>query len=632
MTFRRRLILFFVLIVVLPMVAVALLVTQVADEWRTGKADARLDASVETALSLFDRGFAAAAADARVAGRDEALARALRRRDRQAAREAATRLRRELGLTALTVETTSGNTLASAAVADAVAPAEVVVRDPDGRLGRVRAAALRAGEYADRVRSLTGREVALFRGEQRLATTAELGDAGLPEEEGTTDLALPNGEVRVTTVAPDRADPSLRLALFGSTGGEGLVATSPLVLLAVLGFFGVALLCVVLLVRALQGQVREMLTAARRVGGGDFSQKVPVEGNDEMAGLAREFNTMSERLSERMVELRAQRAEVERSVRRIGDAFAAGLDRNALLEVVAETALAACEATSARVLLTGTRGVEAEAGERLEGELGAAVRATEEQALRDGTGAEAARGGAHAAAEPLGGLGGGRGGRAVLAIGRAGAPFDSAQRDMLRYLAGQAAVSVENIELHELISEGAITDEVTGLSTRQRFDELIEDEVERAARFGKELSLVLISIDDIGRVSDTHGQLQGDEVLREVARILQDSSREVDMAARYGRGELAAALPETGTEGAMVIADRVRTAVREAGIPLADGSGEVRVTASLGIAVLAGGGGDARELVAAARAALDRARAAGGDRIEVAHFRALPPRPAERRP
>jgi diguanylate cyclase (GGDEF)-like protein len=219
----------------------------------------------------------------------------------------------------------------------------------------------------------------------------------------------------------------------------------------------------------------------------------------------------------------------------------------------------------------------------------------------------------------------------VLAIGRVGAPFDSAQRDMLRYLAGQAAVSVENIELHELISEGAITDEVTGLSTRQRFDELLEDEVGRAARFGKELSLVLISIDEIRRVSDTHGQLQGDEVLREVARILQDSSREVDMAARYGPEELAAALPETGTEGAMVIADRVRTAVREAGIPLADGSGEVRVTASLGIAVLAGGGGDAKGLVAAARAALDRARAAGGDRIEVAHFPALPGRAAERR-
>jgi diguanylate cyclase (GGDEF)-like protein len=623
-TFRLRLILFFVLIVVLPMVAVALLVTQVADEWRTGKADARLDASMETALSVFDRSLATAAADARVAGRDRAVAGALRRRDSEAAQEAATRLRGELGLAALTIETPGGGTLASVGVRDAVATSGVVVRDPAGTLGRVSAAALGADQYAARVRNLTGREVALFRGERPLGATVDLGDARLPEQEGTTDVELPDGELRVATVAPDRGDPSLRLALFGSTGGEGLVATSPEVVLAVVAFFALALICVVLLVRALQGQVREMFAAARRVGGGDFSQKVPVQGNDEMAGLAREFNTMSERLAEQMGELRGQRAELERSVRRIGEAFAAGLDRTALLEIVAETALAACEANSARVLLPRPRGLEAEAGDPPAGALGDAMRDAEEQALRDGVGAEAARGDSRAAAEPLGALGAERGRRAVLAIGRVGAPFDAGQREMLRYLAAQAAVSVENIELHELISQGAITDELTGLSNRRRFDDLMDAELERASRFGKQLSVVVLEVDEFSRMVEAHGRPQGDEVLREVARIVQGVSRGVDQVARYGHEEFAAALPEAGTEDAWGFAERVRSAIGEARIPQVSGSGALRVTVSVGIATATGFGGDARALIATGRAALDRARAGGGDRIEVAHAGSVP--------
>jgi diguanylate cyclase (GGDEF)-like protein len=620
-SFRRRLILFFALIVALPMVAVAVLVTRVADESRTGKADARLDASTETALSLFDRSLASAAADARVAGRDQALAQALRRRDDEAAAEAARRLRRELDVAALTAETRSGRTIATAGAANAVAASEVLVRDPSGALGRVRVAALRADEYAARVRNLTGREVALFRDGRSLGATVELGDTEVPRESGTADLQLPGGEVRVSTVSPDRGDPSLRLALFGSTGGEGFAAANPTVVLALAAFFAVALLCVVLLVRTLQGQVREMFAAARRVGGGDFSQKVPVEGNDEMAGLAREFNTMSERLAEQMAELRGQRAELERSVRRIGEAFGAGLDRAALLEVVAETALAGCEATSARVFVTGPRGGETEVGHRPAGALGEAVGQAEARALRDGVGAEAARGDARALAEPLGGTGGGHGRRAVLTVGRVGAPFDTAQRELLRYLAAQAAVSLENIELHELISQGAITDEVTGLATRQRFDELIAAEVERAARFGKDLSLALLSVDDYTRIGESGGPPQADEVLRTIAGILRASARDVDEAARYGPEELAVALPETGTDGALVFAERVQAAVREAEITLLDGAGTMRATASLGIATFSGSREDARGLVATARAALDRARAAGGDRIEIAHHR-----------
>ncbi len=138
----------------------------------------------------------------------------------------------------------------------------------------------------------------------------------------------------------DLRDPAnLRLALLGPVESGGFLSSSPAVIAALVVFFAVALVFVTMLLRMLGGQVRAMLEAARGIGEGDFSRKVPVLGDDEMAGLASEFNKMSDRLSAQMEELRRQQLEVDRSVRRIGEAFASGLDREPLLKVVVETAL-----------------------------------------------------------------------------------------------------------------------------------------------------------------------------------------------------------------------------------------------------------------------------------------------------
>ena len=634
MSFRGRLTLFFLLIVALPIIAVAILVTEVADESQSGKSDARLAAGMETALSLYRDEVDAAARDARVAGRDEALAGALRGGDRAAAQEAAQRLVRELGLASLSVETPSGRQLATAGAKPPIATSELVVRGPEGRLGTVLASTVSADDYVEEIRDLTGREAAVLRGDEDVAATVPLGGAVLPEGRGTSDVDLPSGEFRVATVSPGGADGNVRVAMFGPIASGGLAAERPLVVAVVVAFFVIAVLFVVLVVRTLQGQVREMFGAARRVGAGDFSQKVPVEGDDEMAGLAREFNKMSEQLSEQMSELRRQRVELERSVTRIGEAFGAGLDRKALLEVVGETALAACEATTARVVLAGRGRLEVGAGKPAAGDLEDALRGAEQLALGDGGPANATRGDGHAAAQPLAPVGG-RTRDAVMVIGREGAPFDSVQREMLRYLAGQAAVSVENIDLHEIVSEQAVTDELTGLSNSRRFRELIEKEVERAGRFGHELSLVLLDIDDFKQVNDKYGHLQGDEVLREVARVLRSESRGVDEPARYGGEEFVVALPETGSEGAVEVAERIRTKLEASRIPLVEDSGTMKVTASLGVASLPGSAGDARGLISAADAALYRAKGTGKNRTVLtagtAGDLATQGQPAERR-
>jgi diguanylate cyclase (GGDEF)-like protein len=369
-----------------------------------------------------------------------------------------------------------------------------------------------------------------------------------------------------------------------------------------------------MLLRMLGGQVRSMLDAARGIGEGDFSRKVPVLGDDEMAGLASEFNKMSDRLSAQMQELRRQQVEVDRSVRRIGEAFASGLDRQGLLKVVVETALGACEAQYGTIALSGHDGAEAEAGEPSEAIRDLAV-AAEVDALQDDELVSEQRNGVFALASPLRQMSEPPVNVGVMTIARRGEQFTAAQREVFLYLVGQVSSSIENIALHELVSEQAVTDELTGLSNNRRFRELISKEAARAERFGHELSLIMLDIDDFKQINDTYGHLQGDEVLRMVGRVLHLESRGVDEPARYGGEEFAVALPETGLDGALELAERIRVRIEAEDVSRGDGAGAVRVTASVGAASMPGSADGGEALIAAADAALYEAKRAGKNRV-----------------
>jgi len=381
-------------------------------------------------------------------------------------------------------------------------------------------------------------------------------------------------------------------------------------------FFAIALLFVAMLLRTLGGQVRAMLGAARSIGEGDFSRQVPVVGRDEMAGLASEFNKMSDRLSDQMDALRRQQVEIDRSVRRIGEAFASGLDRQALLEVVLGTAQAACAAQYAAITLTDGGGAEVATG-KADG-VGRVASVAQQEAIAKDDLVSRQEDGIYAVASPLRRLGESPRSVGAMGIARQGDRFNRAERDVFLYLVGQVSASIENIALHELVSEQAITDELTSLSNNRRFKELFSKEASRASRFGHELSLLMLDIDGFKEINDTYGHLQGDEVPRMIGRVLYSESRGVDEPARYGGEEFVLALPETGLAGALELAERIRSRIESQPVPRTDGAGELRVTASIGVAALRDSAEDERSLIAAADAALYEAKRAGKNRVAAA--------------
>jgi diguanylate cyclase (GGDEF)-like protein len=620
LSFRLRLTLFFVLIVVLPMVALAVLVSEIAADSADGKVDARLDAGLRTATSLYEDAQTQSRREAkRIAAEianDESASAALESGSAGEVEALADELTRRHDLASLRLTDAIGRST-GAGDGTSVAAASVNLVGAGGpQIGRVTASTVTSAEFLDTVEATTGEDTALIGPEGPLTGAVPIEAGALPESGEAAELEQGGESLRVAATEPLGTE-QLRIALFARPEDEGFLASRPRIAIALAAFFAVALLAVLLTLRSLQGYVREMLGAARRIGEGDFSEKVPVSGRDEMAGLAGEFNRMSDRLSDQMSQLRRQRVEIENSVRRIGEAFASGLDRQALLAILVDTAIVSCDADYGLIALSGHVGSEAEAGTATEALRDVAL-AAEQGALRDGEPTEIEEDSAFALASSMGRIGPSETPVGAMTVARSGRPFNKGERDVFLYLVTQAAASVENVALHELVSEQAVTDDLTGLANKRAFREVMEKEAARAGRFEHDLSLMILDIDDFKPVNDTHGHLQGDEVLRTVGRILDAESRGIDEPARYGGEEFAIALPETSTEGALEVAERVRAAIARTPIHLVEGGGVIRATASIGVATLPGLAANAQDLIAAADGALYEAKRTGKNRVCVA--------------
>jgi diguanylate cyclase (GGDEF)-like protein len=399
----------------------------------------------------------------------------------------------------------------------------------------------------------------------------------------------------------------------------------------------VSVLAIWLATRALNLQIDTFVDATRRLSRGDFKQLAPLGGNDKFAELAREFNDMAAQIEAHMVEIERRRQELAETIRRVGDALATGVDRDGVVALAVRQAVDACDAEIGRALpLTNSAFSGCVVGE-LAGDLEKAIEAAERDvfAVRPDVGSEllgalegddraertrravSAHGpGVHALSIGLRSLVDGPEYLGTISIARHGAPFSGEEADLLEYLAGQAVVSIENASLHEAIERQAVTDELTGLANLRAFTSILDREVERGRRFEHPLALVMIDLDDFKLVNDTYGHQQGDVVLAHVAWVLRDGSRDLDTVARYGGEELAVVLPQTDTEGAVRLAERMRLAVEGLHVPRVDGGGAIEVTASFGVASTPENASDPNGLIAAADAALYAAKAAGKNRVE----------------
>ena len=343
MSFRGRLTLFFVAIVVVPMIAVGVLVVQVTNDSRNGKADARLAGGLaDRPSSMTGRCFGA-----------QGRRRALPTRNGVTNALAAPNVtflnkvaeEESAGSTVIAVRfyDSEGELLADAGPADALAASRRPIDAGSGAVGDIEVAALDAEAYLNKVDELTGVRATVVEGGDAVATTVPVGDADAADGAGGAPVDLPDGEVRAAALVLDGAPPDARLVL--TTRRRRVRRPGAEVAIVLLVFFALATSSSSSWSGAATAD-RDDARGRARIGEWRLHRKVPAEGNDEIAGLAREFNKMSDRLSEQMQQLQHQREELDQSVRRIGEAFASGLDRSALLEIVIETALAACDAES----------------------------------------------------------------------------------------------------------------------------------------------------------------------------------------------------------------------------------------------------------------------------------------------
>jgi diguanylate cyclase (GGDEF)-like protein len=158
-------------------------------------------------------------------------------------------------------------------------------------------------------------------------------------------------------------------------------------------------------------------------------------------------------------------------------------------------------------------------------------------------------------------------------------------KDLVSTIADYLGMVISNQENLEHIRRQSRLDRLTGLFNRRVFEEQLSIEFRRALRYDRDLSLLIMDIDDFKKVNDTYGHQQGDRVLESMGELVVGCFRDLDTVCRYGGEEICVIMPETVGPAARSKAEQVRRKIAETGIPMIEQPGKsLRVTVSVGIA------------------------------------------------
>ncbi|OAN53701.1 diguanylate cyclase response regulator [Paramagnetospirillum marisnigri] len=196
--------------------------------------------------------------------------------------------------------------------------------------------------------------------------------------------------------------------------------------------------------------------------------------------------------------------------------------------------------------------------------------------------------------------------------------FAVSERELVRELARRVGQALERACVQKELVQLATIDFLTEALNRRHFMQMVGSEIQRATRYGRPLSVLMLDIDHFKRINDDRGHAAGDEALKAFVILCRDVLRDQDIIGRLGGEEFAIALPETGLASAEVVAGRVRAHLAEMEIPLSGGD-PLHLTTSIGVAECKVKEGEGLEAcLGRADAALYRAKAQGRDRVEAA--------------
>jgi diguanylate cyclase (GGDEF)-like protein len=446
----------------------------------------------------------------------------------------------------------------------------------------------------------------------------------------------------VRRVDPEPGQPLVIAVSVSAPATSGLYA----ILVAVVVCAGlVAVSAAWWLARSTTRPLTELAHTVERVASGDLTARVAVRSQDEVGRLGATFNRMTREMQGYVQALTASRDQLRGQLGVLGDTLSSTHDIAKILRVLLQTAMGATGAQAGIVLLAepttgvlvgqcgeglpGPTEVRVRPGEGLLGSVTATGEPRRGRISRDGPGLSTSEPPCRTyvavpftapARGPLDPAGDGSlpAARGVLALyDRHGFDeFDDADLVTLRTFAGQAAVALDNVRVHEEAQRLSLTDPLTGLSNYRYLKESLRREVERASRFGRKLTILALDLDRFKDINDTHGHATGDAVLAEFARRIRDGIREVDFAFRQGGEEFVVLLPETDAVGGAVVAQRLGAAVRRTPVTVDSPDGtslSVPVTVSIGVAVFPDNGATGPAVLEAADDALYAAKAAGRD-------------------